>query len=448
MLFLFFTPYAYYNEEARIGSIGHDILFENGLRLPFWGYLDSPHSGGSIFSGLLAIPFYLIFGDRYLALKITALVLSLLTLILWYKLLALETGGSRKTFIFTLLFFTFATPHYVQKSVILSGNTVELMFFNILIIYYFWKIKKHFENNIDYLLLGVLCGFSFWVQFMSFYLLVAIVLTILCGGRLKLGITRIFFIMLGFLLGTLPLWIYNFQYRWATFTADHRVMGSKFFLFNTKKLNNFMFVDLPASFHFLDINSIKGETLSFIVYSIFIFGVGIYLADNFLGAIRNTFKKSQVKRDINLPIFLILFMFIFIIFTSFMSFPISGEKAHGWNSMSVHAEYYIILLQPVIFALLIMLNKYRARFILILQIIVSLIFILSYCRLFHDKQYNDSLLKPKHSTEANAYECGFNFDSNPALFLEFKNKISNGSLQESYLKGGKHQFENTYSAPQ
>ena len=110
-LFLFFTPYSYYNEEAKIGSIGHDLVFENELKLPFWCYLDSPHAGGSLFSGLAAVPFYLVFGDKYLSLKIAALTFSLLALIIWYKVLTLEIRNRKFLFIPFLILFSFATPH-------------------------------------------------------------------------------------------------------------------------------------------------------------------------------------------------------------------------------------------------------------------------------------------------------------------------------------------------
>lgn len=436
LLFLFFTPFAYYDEEAKIGSIGHDIVFNKGLRIPFWGYLDSPHSGGSIFSGLLTIPFYYIFGDKYSALKMAALVFSFFTLVLWYRLLSSETERRKETIILSLIFFSFAVPHYVQKSVILVGNTVELMFFNILVISYFWKIKKNPDIiPISYFFLGMLCGFSFWIQFMSFYLFLAIILTLFITEKFKTVINHCVYLIIGFLLGALPLWIYNLQYRWAIFTADPR--SQMYFSFNLSKLRNFLSVDLPASFHFLDIGNIKSQYLSFIVYVIFIVAVLMHSIKNLIHYIKQENQRPvQGRFNITLELFLILYIFVFVIVTSFTTFPVRSEEAYGWNSMNVHAEHYIVSLQLIIFALLILLNKYKNMVISLINIIVSTIFILGYISLFRELYHNDTLLKPMHSTEANTFECGFNFIRNPELFLIFKQKIPYG-LQEDYMKGAK-----------
>lgn len=443
ILFLLFTPYSYYCEEAKIGSIGYDVVFERGLKLPFWGYLDSPHAGGSIFSGLTAVPFYLIFGDKYLALKITALIFSLLTLILWYRLLLFETKNYRQTFIFSLIFFTFATPHYVQKSVILAGNTVELMFFNILVITYFWKIKNNpVVSPAGYFFLGILCGFSFWVQFMSFYMFLTVVLILFLTERFKTAIHYCIYLLIGFLLGSLPLWIYNFQYRWATFTSVTADPRSQIcFLFNPNKLGNFLTTDIPASFHFLDIGSIKAQNLSFIVYGLFISALLIHLDCNLISYIRRGSQKNDLKRiKISLDIFLVLYLTIFIVITSFTQFPVRGNEAYGWNSMNVHAEYYIVSLQLILFALVILLNKYKKKGILFINVTVSIIFIMSYYGLFHSTYYNQALFKPMHSTESNVYECGYNFVNNPELFLYFKQNISD-ELRRNYLKGAKDRWE-------
>ena len=172
LLFIFFTPLSNYCEEAKIGSLGHDFLFEEGLKLPFWCYMDSPHAGGSIFSGLVAIPFYWIVGDRYLALKIPALIFSFLTILLWYKLLDKEMGRETRIFFPFLFFFVFSTPHFLQKSVIWEGNCVELMFFYILTTYYFWKYIFCETKAVPlkrFFLLGWLMGFTCWIQFIGFY---------------------------------------------------------------------------------------------------------------------------------------------------------------------------------------------------------------------------------------------------------------------------------------
>jgi hypothetical protein len=437
ILFLFFTPYSFYNEEAKIGSIGHDLIFKHKLLLPFWGYLDSPHSGGSLFSGLIATPFYLIFGDRYLALKATALVLSMLTVFIWYRLISTELREQKRFFIPFLLFFTFATPHYVQKSVILAGNTVELMFFNALIIYYFWRIKNNTSGVYrPYFFLGILCGFSFWVQFMSFYLFFTIIITILFLGRFKMQIYRIVFLVVGFILGALPLWIYNFNYRWATLTTY--MNSSVGVSLDGHKLGKLLFFDLPASFHFLNMGIIKAQHLSYLLFGIMVLIAIVYLITETITLMSKKVVNPLGKnREIRLGFFLILYLLIFIILTSISSFPVGSNGANGFNSMNVHAEYYIVSLQPIIFILLIFsLNKFKNKIATAMYVLIAVIFIFSYFNLFTSHYYNDSLFHPMHRTEANAYECGFHFVKNPKLFLEFKQRIP-VQFQEEYLKGAK-----------
>jgi hypothetical protein len=435
ILFLFFTPYAFYNEEAKIGSIGHDIIFHKKLLLPFWGYLDSPHSGGSLFSGLLAIPFYLILGDRYLVLKVTALVFSVLTVFIWHRLISFEFKGKKRFFIFFLLFFTFATPHYLQKSVVLAGNTVELMFFDALAIYYFWRIRNNtigvFRNHF---LLGVICGFSFWIQFMSFYLFLTVIITLfITGVSNKRTVQKVLSILCGFMLGVLPLWIYNVLYKWPSFTADKH--AGIHFIFTLTKLKHFLLIDMPASYHFLDVGFIKAQWFGFITYGLFLVTITIHLVNNLMKAHKQVKYCSKTKEEgMSLEMFLILYLFIFIIGTTLTTFPIGSNNVLGWNSMNVHAEYYIVSLQPILFVLLILLNRHTIKYALIVSALVSVIFIVGYLRLFIPLYYNNALLKPLHSTEANAYECGFSFIKNKDLFLEFLTKIPI-ELRSDYLDG-------------
>jgi hypothetical protein len=435
LCFLFFTPYSLYVEEAKIGSIGHDILFGGGLRLPFWGYLDSPHAGGSIFSGLFAIPFYCIFGDKYLALKVAALFISILTLLFWYKLLASEINDRNKFLIPFLACFVFATPHFVQKSIILIGNTAELMFFNVLAISYFCKIKREAVTlPIKYFYLGIICGFSFWIQFMSFYLFLAIIFTFFISGPFRITTAKKFlFIVGGFMFGALPLWIYNILYKWATFTTDSRV-GVRF-MFALSKLRHFMFIDMPASFHFLDLGPVKGKLLGFMVYWLVLYAIVFHLVVNLANKQRQCSRFSENRKEsIGLELFLILYVFIFILGTTLTRFPIGSNNALGWNSMNIHAEYYIVSLQPVIFALLILLNKYKIKCMVILNIWISVIFIFGYLSLFTLPYYNAAIWQPMHSTEANAYECGFNFVRNKSLFSEFFKEVPL-ELRNDYFAG-------------
>ena len=163
LIFIFTSPYAYHSEEVKVTSLAVDLI-RGKLRLPFFGYLDSPHSGGSIFAAISAIPFFLILGNTYLAQKITALIFSLLTFILFLRLFK---KNYPMIFVYLLgLFFCFSTPHYIQKSVMHEGDPVDLILFLTFAIYIFYNI--FFENKkglLNFFNFGVVCGFGFWLHY-------------------------------------------------------------------------------------------------------------------------------------------------------------------------------------------------------------------------------------------------------------------------------------------
>ena len=424
-LFICFTPYSFNCEEAKTASLGCDLIFENGLKLPVWGYMDSPHSGGSLLAGISAIPFYCIFGNRYLALKITALSYSVVTVILWYILISHEIKNRKKYFFLVfLILFSFGVPHYFQKTVILIGNTVELMFFNALVIFYFWRIKNNiFLDKKRLFLLGAICGFSFWVQFLSLYLFITIILFLLLTKQLKSVMRYLPYLLTGFIFGTLPLWIYNVQYNWATFTADHQSLG---FSFSLEKFRKIILIDIPASFHFLDIGKVKAQYFGYALFGLFLAAILIHMIEYLKK------RNEKIEKKFKLESFLILYFIIFIFSMIFTNVPIGGSGITRWNSMNVQAESYIVCLQPVIFALILLLCKY-AKYIYI-NSIVGVLLITGCCVLFLRPQYNYRMLQPMHSTESNAYECGFNFFLNPKLFISFEKKVP-PELKSYYFEG-------------
>ncbi len=72
-------------EELYHGTIAHEII--SGPAIPLWEYLDYKveyFPGGSLTAGILAVPFFLIFGHTYTALKLVGLTFALGTFILWF----------------------------------------------------------------------------------------------------------------------------------------------------------------------------------------------------------------------------------------------------------------------------------------------------------------------------------------------------------------------------
>jgi hypothetical protein len=218
----------------------------------------------------------------------------------------------------------------------------------------------------------------------------------------------------------LPLWIYNFLYDWAILTADARRIS---FNWGIKKLAALLFVDIPASFHFFDIGFIKSEHFSYLAYSVIMIAFLIHII---------SYRK---RKNFDLALFLIFYFVVFTLVTAFTTAPVRSDNVYGWNSMNIHAEYYLISLQPIMFILLLLIMKHSyklARFLLFTFISICLV---NFIYLFGTSHiFNEKLFEPMHLTSANVYECGFNFVKNPKLFMKFKNKLPEEFL-EAYLKG-------------
>ncbi|HAH19368.1 MAG TPA: hypothetical protein DCL49_00510, partial [Candidatus Omnitrophica bacterium] len=111
LVLLTYSNRLYEPEELYRGTIAREII--HGPLIPLWEYLDFKveyFPGGTLVVGILAVPFFWLFGETYFSLKLVALLFALGTFVLWY--LFLDKFFSRRIAVVTALIFIFCVPFY------------------------------------------------------------------------------------------------------------------------------------------------------------------------------------------------------------------------------------------------------------------------------------------------------------------------------------------------
>ena len=288
-LFLFFrllVLFTYSNrlyelEELYRGTIAREII--HGPLIPLWEYLDFKveyFPGGTLVVGILAVPFFLLFGETYFSLKLVGLLFALGTFILWY--LFLDRFFSRRIAVVSALIFIFCVPFYTMSSLITWGAHPEASFFTILSIFIFYNIffGALREKARHFLVLGVVSGFGLW--FVQTYL-VTIVFILACWYIFDNN----FFRRKGFLAfaggslaGFSPAFYYAFFYDQNVWRINGRSLFSEVLAGDLRgivsKAVRLFGSDLPNSFLFAGFFKVPGWVLSYAYYFMFL-SAGIFL---------------------------------------------------------------------------------------------------------------------------------------------------------------------------
>jgi hypothetical protein len=446
VVYLFFSPFAFYHEDQKVATLGIDLL-QGKLRLPFWFYLDSPHLGGSIYTAILAVPFYFVFGKNYLALKLSGLFLAGANFLILGRFL-IKKYGLKILLPFSLIFSLAPTRilmHYTAR----PGNTTELFLVISMGLVTGYKLlnekSKHFW---DALLFGFVSGLGLWIQ----YAYVAVLITIFFLWFLKnkvFFIEKKFFIFaVGLLFGLIPFIIFNYQYNFASFTAD-QLSDYQIINFNLKVIPQniiyFFSSILPRSFLLLGNNYSQGVIISFIFYFLVLLSL-VFLV------LRMNVKEEDFK--------FLLFVFISFTFLTINTLRVPlNVFPHGKfadiSDLSVFSYYYPGFFLPVLLIILVIfvfklcsngakLLKYSGHFVLILLFLILGFNFLNNIRVkeienisaksvgYPSKKsiteelgiqpvgnnfYFNSYLFNKHADiYANAYEAGYHFSRNIVLF--------------------------------
>ena len=446
LLFLFYSPYIHNPEEVKTSSLGYDIVFNRGLRVPMWGYLDSPHSGGHLLAQIEIIPFYLIFGNTLLALKMAAIFNSLIVFLLCLNLL--KKYFSEVVIIIFSIFFILGTPHFLQKSVMILGNSMVFVLFIMLAMTLITKIfidnDRHMKN---FILLGFVSGLGLWVQYGFISIILLIIILVFMYIR-SIEFRNLIILPISFLIGFLPWIIYNISYGFPSIFSDpliYNLFNPQFVtgtLFSgiAERMISFLVLYLPRSFHFLDFLIIKAPLLSytfyFIVISLIFLGFSSFKDIKISGTIDNKKKKGK-------QFFMLVLLYFFICFLVFnIMNPPPGDNPK-FNSMDPNDGYYLLFFHPLLFLItslcigqLIAGSKLQ-KISYSLFIACVLIMSVGFFSTLQFGRYNPGVFREIRSyTEANVFEAGFNYVMAPAIFMKFYNEIDKDTvIKEAYLSG-------------
>jgi|GEM_PF-3317285 hypothetical protein len=273
----------YEPEELYRGTITREII--KGPLMSPWEYLDYKvdyFPGGTLVVGILAVPFFLLFGHTYISLKLVGLVFALGTFLLWY--LFMDRFFNRRTAVITAAVFLLCMPFYTMTSFITWGSHPETNFFTILSIFIFCNIflnaRVKSGDNIFYtgyknfFLLGLISGFGLWFVETSLIPLLFLLIFWFIFDR-RVFLRKVFFIFcLGFITGFSPAIYYELVYKGNALAIRGQSLLSNILACNIngalpKALLLFSH-DLPNSFLFGNIFNLNGKIFSYLYYFIFL----------------------------------------------------------------------------------------------------------------------------------------------------------------------------------
>ena len=412
----------YEEEELYRGTIAREII--RGPLIPLGEYLDYKveyFPGGTLVVGILAVPFFLLFGPSYISLKLVGLMFSLGTFILWFFFL--DKFFNRRTAVLSALFFIFCTPFYAKMSLITWGAHPESNFFTILSLMIFYAIffGKKAANLEDktrqFFILGLVAGFAVW--FVQTYFLTVLFIG-LCwfGFERRFLLKKAFYIFLsGCLIGFSPGIFYQISHKGGIFSINGSNIFLDFALADINKILpkicSFLTVDLPQSFLFKKFLGIDAQGISYIYSGIFVLAFADIFWINRKGIFNLfralvypvTLRDIQVSPDsVSKEGLLLGYPVLFVLVYSLSNYTLDPEH---WRDYIGYR--YLVVISPFIFSIIAVFLDRLARlkkmalYICILSILLllglagnlSLISLSEFGSYFQDKGYSYNIIGDK-----------------------------------------------------
>lgn len=312
----------------------------------------NPRVGASALYQILSIPFYFIFGDNLIPLKVMNLFIGAVILVLLYKVVLRYAG--RDVALWATLFFIFAPPSYVKTSLLAIGSYYPSFLFTLLAAHLFFLLirpEKEDYRNKSAFLLGLVLGFAFFFNYISIITFFCVIfLSLSYYSFQRYNIRSLLAGITGLTTGILPL-IIMFLLRGSSraFSIygkqlwDYRVLDIPSVL---NRLGNFFVHDFPASLRFHTVGPVPGElltwtwcglaTLAVIIAVILNWAKLLLLLRGILPA-----ERWKVPREaITLETFMLVFIGVFLIGYAFTSFQLEPWHDSGYR--------YFMIIYPAV----------------------------------------------------------------------------------------------------
>ncbi|MBI4767758.1 MAG: discoidin domain-containing protein [Deltaproteobacteria bacterium] len=198
---LLLTPFMD-SDQAVNGLMARHIL---GGEFPFFFY--GQDYCGSIEAYLISTIFFFLGASRFTL--NAAIGLESLFFILSIYFLA-RAVSDQKTALLSALFAALPSYYLVFHSVLARSAYIEIPIIGVLLFIISHKIVYRDETaGRNFFWLGFLCGLGMWTHFLIIYYLPPIFLLLFIKDRWFWGRRTTFFLILGLILGGLPLWVHN-----------------------------------------------------------------------------------------------------------------------------------------------------------------------------------------------------------------------------------------------
>jgi hypothetical protein len=330
LLFLF-TPHMD-SDQATNGLMARHIL---GGEFPFFFY--GQDYCGSIEAYLISTIFFFLGASRFTLNSAIGLESLFFILLIYFLARAIS---DKKTALLAALFTALPSYYLVFHSVLARSAYIEIPIIGVLLFIISHKIVYHDETQgRKFLLLGFLCGLGMWTHFLIIFYLPPIFLLLFIKDQWFWGRRTIFFLILGLILGGLPLWVHNTAHPLTTW---HYLMdtsgGSEPFLTSLKDFFLFRFPEALG----LRNNETEKFTIPYFSPALYLLYLGSFISllifekKGFI----NLFKL-KLETD-HSRVLLLLFLFLFPLI-----FSISGF-ASAYTSRYLMPVFSVL---PIFFAL-------------------------------------------------------------------------------------------------
>jgi hypothetical protein len=330
----------YETEELYRGTVAREMMSAKPL-IPLLDYLDYKveyFPGGTLVVGLLAVPFFVLFGQTYVALKLVGLLFSLAAFVMWFFFVKRYFGS--KASLLTALIFIFCAPFYTKTSLLTWGAHPEANFLTAAALFALYRIVYDGKGKWMYFLLGLICGFGLWfVQTFLITILFVISAFFIFHKRQFKPRYLIFGAggLLGFAPGVAQMLLQGTQVFGVNGVVPLTELAIVYPAFIARKIIWYFLYDLPNAFLFQDMFKLKGVVLSYAYYALFLCAAVFLIA-----------KKSLRSKESLLFLFFVIFSFCYVV---------SGYSVtRSWPDPRAWLDYigfrYMIPVMPFVFAML------------------------------------------------------------------------------------------------
>jgi len=327
-------------ENLYVGTIAKSLI--EGLIMPYWDYQFSSYDGGGLFTGILAVPIFLIFGYTSFSLSIVAILFSLGTYFFWYLLLK-KYFSERIANIFSIIFI-FSPYLFLRWSLVLGANHKEISFFMAAFLYFFYdcffapqKLPKDAIPMKKIFFLGFIGGAGIWYCYSFLVMLLVCLMCWFIYCRRVTFLNMISFFS-GFVLGICPV-----LFRLNTFKGDIQdqifsqllVLDSGHFLL---KLKGFLYINISG----------KPSIFMNLYWLIAIFSIAVLIWKNKSHLLEVAkcmilLKKVEIKNNSNI-VAIVSFPIVYVFIYCLSNFDVFlGDTSY------THYRYYLPMF-PFIFA--------------------------------------------------------------------------------------------------